>query len=204
MMTDAELLERSRARREEALSIMGALGLLERWSAHGRPVLVGAVAHDLVWGPDIDLEVYCPALRVEDGFAVLAACSAVAVDGRYRVVGAEYGNFLQEADAALYWRLRILTHGGTEWKVDMWSADEGYSLPRGEHLVTPLRNAMTHEMRLAILRLKALREQGMAPDCLSIDLYRAVITDGVRTADELLAWMDGRALGVLTDWCPAM
>lgn len=202
-MTDGELLAHSAAMCRTAHDIMASLRLMEHWSRHGRPVLVGAVAHDLVWGPDIDLEVYCPSLRVEDGFAVLAACSAVATEGPCAVLGAEYGNFLNGPDGALYWRLRIGTADGTEWKVDMWSAPDDYALPRGERLVAPLRRAMTEEVRVAVLRLKHLREQGALPECLSIDLYRAVLDGGVRSVEDFRAWAAGNTLGGLTGWTPA-
>jgi hypothetical protein len=171
---------------------------MRAWGQFGRPVLVGAVAHDLVWGRDIDLEVYCPQVGIGDGFRVLAqACQASP-----RVASAQFGNFLAEADQALYWQLKYRLPDGGEWKVDMWSARDDYALPRGESLVEPLRSALTPETRLAILRLKQAREQQTGLDCLSIDLYRAVVRDGVRRPEELRAWLAGNEVGVLSGWLP--
>jgi hypothetical protein len=48
-----------------------------------------------------------------------------------------------ERDKALYWQLRYKQDDGTEWKIDMWSALEDYDLPRGEHLVEPMRASLT-------------------------------------------------------------
>ena len=195
---DRELLAWSQARRQEALGILDELGLLRAWARFGRPVLVGAVAHDLVWGPDLDLEVYCSQLRVADGFQVLAEAGAASP----RVKAAQFLNFLDEADNALYWQIKYHTPRGAEWKVDMWSAREDYGLPRGESLVEPLRAALTPETRLAILRLKQAREHETGLDCLSIDLYRAVVQDGVRQAEELRGWLGSNEVGVLSAWRP--
>lgn len=197
-LSDREVLVSSQARRAEALGILEGLGLLSAWAEFGRPVLVGAVAHDLVWGRDIDLEVYCPQVRIRDGFQVLAqACQASP-----RVASAQFGNFLAEADQALYWQLKYRRPEGEEWKVDMWSARDDYALPRGESLVGPLRAALTPETRLAILRLKQAREHQTGLDCLSIDLYRAVVRDGVRRPEELRVWLASNEVGVLSGWLP--
>ncbi|MFH1058509.1 MAG: hypothetical protein V1797_07510 [Pseudomonadota bacterium] len=198
LLSDREVLARSQARRDEAMGILAELGLMQAWAEYGRPVLVGAVAHDLVWGRDIDMEVYCPRLRISDGFAVLSQASQAS----QRVVSAQFGNFLAEADQALYWQLKYRLGGGEEWKVDMWSAAEDYGLPRGESLLEPLRAALTPETRLAILRLKQAREAGGGPDCLSIDLYRAVVRDGVRQPEELRNWLASNEVGGLSAWRP--
>ena len=195
---DSELLALSQARRQEALGILDELRLLPAWTRFGRPVLVGAVAHDLVWGRDLDLEVYCPQLRVADGFQVLAEAGAASA----RVKAAQFMNFLEDSDNALYWQIKYRAPSGAEWKVDMWSARDDYALPRGESLVEPLRAALTPDTRLAILRLKQAREQETGPDCLSIDLYRAVVADGVRRPEELRAWLASNEVGVLSAWRP--
>jgi hypothetical protein len=75
-------------------------------------------------------------------------------------------------------------------------------LPRGEHLVEPLRAALCPETRAAILRLKEKRARDPALECPSVDLYRAVLDDGVRTVAQLRAWLDRNPTGELTDWKP--
>jgi len=192
-----ELLARAAARRETALEILSELALLERWAPYGRPVLVGAVAYDLVGSPDIDLEVYCPELRIEHGFVVLEACAL-----HPRVTRARFANHLHDRDQALYWQVRYEHTDGAVWKIDMWSAPEDYALPRGEELVEPLRAALDPETRAAILRLKQYRAREPALDCPSIDLYRAVLDDGVRMEEQLRHWLNSHKTGELTDWRP--
>jgi hypothetical protein len=192
------IVERSRARSRRALEILDELSIVEGWRPYGRPVVVGAVANELALDPDIDLEVYCPDLRPEHGFAVLAEAAR-----NPAVKETLFQNHLADPDKALYWQLRYEDADGEIWKIDMWSASDDYDLPRGERLVAPLGRALTPERRQAILELKAWRAATPDVTCLSVDLYRAVIDYGVRVPHELLAWMAQNAIGVLTPWLPA-
>jgi hypothetical protein len=192
-----ELLERAARRRRQAEAILDALRLFEKWRRFGRPVLVGAVSFDLAVVPDIDMEVYCPELRIEHGFQVLAECAL-----SHLVVAAQFVNALSTPDKALYWQLRCRTDDGTQWKIDMWSAPDDYRLPRGENLVQPMKDSLTVETRQAILALKEARAEGRLPEVLSIDLYRAVLDDGVRTPDQMQHWLQSNRTGALTDWRP--
>ncbi len=192
-----DLMERCRIRSRRALEILDELALLDSWRRHGRPVVVGAVANELAFDPDIDLEVYCPTLRPEHGFEVLA------VAARHPAVKRTlYQNHLDGPDKALYWQILYEEADGERWKIDMWSAPDDYALPRGEHLVAPLGRALDAERREAILRLKAWRAATPEATILSVDLYRAVVEGGVRDPDGLLAWTQRNETGVLTDWRP--
>lgn len=190
-------MERAVRTRRQALAILDDLGLLAKWRCFGRPVLVGAVSFDLAVAPDIDMEIYCPELRIEHGFQVLAQCAL-----NPRVTAAQFLNALSTPDKALYWQLRYRTDEGTEWKIDMWSAPDDYALPRGEDFVQPMQDSLTEETRRAILALKEARAEGRLPVFLSIDLYRAVLADGVRDVGAMQQWLQSHPAGVLTDWKP--
>lgn len=194
-MTD--VIERAAERKRVAETILADLGPVSKWERFGRPVLVGAMACDLLVDLDIDMEVYCPELRIEDGFQVLTECAL-----NERVTKARFANELSGPDRALYSQLRYRSDDGTEWKIDMWSVREDYDLPRGESFVEPMRAALTPETRQAILELKELRSQDPDLRCPSIDLYRAVLDDDVRTAEDLRAWLAANETGTLTDWKP--
>lgn len=194
-MTD--VIERAADRTRIAEGIIADLDLVRKWERFGRPVLVGAFAYDLLVDPDIDMEIYCPDLRIEHGFQVLSECSV-----NPKVMKARFSNELTGRDKALYWQLRYKHDDGTEWKIDMWSASEDYDLPRSEHFVEPMRASLTPETRKAILELKELRARDSSLRCPSIDLYRAVLDDGVRTADDLHTWLKSHETGALTGWKP--
>ena len=191
------LFDEAEGKREAAEAILSDLDLVARWQRFGRPVVVGAVAYGLVVEPDLDMEIYCPHLEIEHGFQVLTECAR-----NPRVHSAKFVNELAGADAALYWQLRYRHADGQEWKVDMWSAPDDYALPRSESLVAPMKAALTPETRQAILHLKQQRTGDPSLACLSVDLYRAVLDDGVRTIDELRRWLGDHQAGELTDWKP--
>jgi len=194
-MTD--VIERAADRTRVAESIVADLDLVRRWQTFGRPVLVGALAYDLLVDPDIDMEIYCSDLKIEHGFGVLSQCAL-----NQRVTKARFSNELAGRDKAIYWQLRYRQDDGTEWKIDMWSAPTDYDLPRGEHLVEPMRAALTRETRRIILELKELRVQDSSLRCPSVDLYRAVLDDNVCTPEQLRTWLESHEIGKLSDWKP--
>jgi hypothetical protein len=194
-MTD--VIKRSVEAKRDAENILADLDLVCKWQRFGRPVLVGAFAYDLMVNPDIDMEIYCPDLKVEHGFQVLGECAL-----NHRITKARFSNELAGRDNALYWQLRYKQDNGTEWKIDMWSAPKDYDLPRSEHFVGPMQAALTSGTRKAILELKERRAEDSDLQCPSIDLYRAVLDDGVRTADELHMWLKSHETGELTAWKP--
>ncbi|MCL2649364.1 MAG: hypothetical protein FWD61_20620 [Phycisphaerales bacterium] len=191
------LTEHAANQKRTATAILADLDLMERWRRFGRPVLVGAFAYDLMIDPDIDMEIYCPELRIEHGFQMLRECAANPC-----VRQARFSNELSGRDRALYWQLRYRATDGAEWKIDMWSASEDYALPRAENLIEPMRAALTPETRTAILELKSLRSTDPHLRCPSVDLYRAVLDDRVRTASDLRQWLATHKTGQLSDWRP--
>jgi hypothetical protein len=146
-----DVLDRAEQRLHMAHEILTQLQLFERWRIFGTPVLVGAVAYGLAMAPDIDMEIYCDVPRIEHGFVVLQDCAL-----HPNVRKAHFGNYLDEADEGLYWRLIYRTDDGIDWKIDMWSLRRDHPGPCAAQLVEPLRQALTPETRRAILELKAL------------------------------------------------
>ena len=106
------VIERAADRRRVAETIVADLDLVRRWQSFGRPVFVGALACNILVDPDIDMEIYCPDLKVEHGFRVLGECAL-----NQRVTKARFANELAGPDNALYWQLRYRQDDGTEWKV---------------------------------------------------------------------------------------
>ncbi len=175
-------MSRSADRLQSARSILVELRLVERWAVYGTPILVGAVAYELVVAPDIDIEVYCDEPRVEDGFEILRDCAL-----HPRVKKARFANELDGPDQGLYWQLRYLHDDGQLWKIDMWSLRHDHPGPVARDMVEPMRAALTDERRRVILEIK---EQIVARglDCPSVQVYRAVIEAGVRSIGEFESW----------------
>ncbi|WP_327119093.1 hypothetical protein OHB12_12420 [Nocardia sp. NBC_01730] len=115
---------------------------------------------------------------------------------------ARFGNYLNEPDEGLYWRLDYRADDGTDWKVDMWLLRRSHPRPCAAHLVEPLRAVLTPETRRAILELKSLIQTGSIPRCPSIDVYRAVLDGGIRSSSNLLEWLESHPRDGLTFWKP--
>ncbi len=190
-------LSRATKRLQIAQEILCDLHLLERWSAFGTPVLVGAVAYGLVVAPDIDMEIFCDEPKIEDGFKILESCAQ-----NSHVRSARFANKLNEADMGFYWQLRYLHENGQEWKIDMWSARRDHPGPLSSSLVEPMKQALTDETRQAIVELKEQVLLDPTINCGSILLYRAVMDDGIRTLAQFKEWLTRNQSEALTFWTP--
>ena len=190
-------LARAIHRLHDARNILAQLQLMERWSAFGRPVLVGAVAYGLVVAPDIDIEIYCDEPKIEDGFEVLRACAL-----NPHVKKARFANKLNGPDMGLYWQLRYQDQNEMEWKIDMWSMRYDHPGPTSAALVEPMKRALTDETRIAILEIKEQALLEPLQQCGSIYIYRAVLDDNIRNIDQYKTWLEQHQAGGLTTWKP--
>ena len=193
------VLARAAERLDIAHHILAQLRLMARWGAFGTPVLVGAVAYDLVVAPDIDMEIFCDQPRIEDGFRVLEACAL-----HPQVLKARFSNYLDGPDIGLYWQLRYQHTDGQEWKVDMWSVRRDHPGPLSSALVEPLRRALTDETRRAILEIKEQVLLDPIPRYSSIHLYRAVLDDGIRALAQFRDWFARHQTDERTSWRPRL
>ncbi len=188
------LLSRAAKRLRQAHAVITALDLFDRWSIYGQPMLVGAAAYGLLVAPDIDVEIYCPQPEVAIGFRVVSDLAEL--PGIWKV---RFSNELEGADQGLYWQVRY-RDADTVWKLDMWLLADNHPGPQSAVLIAPLRAALTRETRAAILGIKEalLGQQGIH----SIDIYRAVLDDGVRTPDDFTAWRASNPAAGLSSWRP--
>jgi hypothetical protein len=193
-----KLTERAAGHLRTAMQILADLKLLERWEAYGDPILVGALAYGLLVQPDIDMEIYCHTPRIEDGFNVLQACAQ-----NPRVKKARFANELDGPDQGLYFQLRYLHESGELWKIDMWLISHDHPGPRAADLVEPMKRALTNETRRAILEIKeGLLQENLDQGYASLNVYRAVLDDGVRKLQYFLEWCRNNKTDGLLDWRP--
>ncbi len=191
------ILERAGARQRIAVHILNELKLLERWSRFGTPRLIGAVAYNLVVAPDIDIEIVSIEPKIDDGFEVLRACAH-----HPSVTKTRFWNAEGPPHFGLYWQVRY-EHEGDEWKIDMWMMKTSYDGPCGIHILEPMKKVLTDESRMFILELKEAVFNDPSIEVPSIQIYRAALDYGVRTLDELKAWLPGHRLTEeVTDWIP--
>ncbi len=190
------IFERAAERRQRALEIIGQLNLLERWRRYGSPEVVGAVRYGLVVAADIDVEIYADEPRLEDGFAVMVELARL--PGMWKV---RFSNEMDSPDQGLYFGLRYRHPDGEVWKVDNWLL--GHDHPHAhwaERFALALERVLTDETRRAILEIK---ETTLGqPSLRGIDIYKAVLRDGVRDAAAFLDWTARHPPARLDLWMP--
>ena len=189
----AELLRRQEDLQAEAHTVLAELDLMALLARAGHPVLVGSAALGLMTWRDIDVEVYCNRWSADHALETMRPLASHA-----RVKKLRYSNESGQLRSAglpdgYYWGVRYYTEAGDEWKIDVWffPAD----VPRAER--DPLQTIparLTPEIRLAILWIKDVwhRLPAYRHRVLSVDIYDAVLEQGVRTPAEFDAYLVAR------------
>jgi hypothetical protein len=187
--------EREKARRGRALGLLEDLHVVERLSVLGPVEITGAVRHRLVVDRDIDMDVTVSEL---DARACFAAIGEMATDPR--VLKVVYRN-----DASTHgWLAFDITCSdadGDPWIIELYVSTPAASFfGWTSELARLLEGVLTSEQRRAILELK----EALAGDAeyRSMDVYRAVVDDGVRGTDEFLRWRTEHGSAEIARWLP--
>lgn len=192
-----ELLIRAKKRQERAYEIVDRLGLLSKWSKYGDPVVVGATRYGLVVSPDIDMEIYADDPHIEQGFELMKEIAIV--PGVWQVL---FMNELTGPDMGLYWQIRYRDEDDTLWKVDAWFVRHDHPHAHWcDKFADAMEKTLTEEIRCVILELKESL-QGRN-DAIGVDVYRAVMQDGVRTASEFDRWLEKNKSNDMVLWLPS-
>jgi hypothetical protein len=95
------ILEQAKQNILTANQILDELNLLDLWSVVGEPIVVGAVAYNLIINPDIDLEIYCSKPEAIAGFSILMNCVK-----NQNVIEVKYANHLNDEDKGIYYQIK--------------------------------------------------------------------------------------------------
>ena len=188
---DDDLLGRQDAIQAAAVAVLADLDLFAVVGAVGRPVQTGSSALGLMVARDIDVTTLCPTLEADGIFEVLRPLARHRHvrrltfrndTGRWKVNPA-YPD-------GVYWMVEYVGDDGVEWKLDLWFIADHTTQFDLEHLRT-LPPRLTHDARLAILRIKEARhhldDTDRGP---SYRIYEAVLDHGVRTADDFKRYLE--------------
>ena len=197
-MTDSELLAFSENRQRRAWDIVRRLRLMEIWADAGAEAhVVGSLAMGLMMTHrDIDLHVYSSPLTVDGSFAAMAR---LAEDAAVKKI--ECRNLLNTDEACIEWHAWYDDEHDGEWQIDIihilkGSRYDGYF----ERMAERVKAALTDDMRLAILRLKA--ETPESEHVMGVEYYQAVLRDGVRTMPDFMRWRAEHPVNGVMEWMP--
>lgn len=189
-----------------AQEIIAELGVEEAWkSVGGTANLVGSVRTELLMSNlDIDFHVYSGESRgtsveaqLRDGFAAMAKIAS-----RKGVRRIECYNFLGEEDRSFDWHIFYADEDERTWKIDIIHImNDSVYKGKFERVAEKISAALTPEFRKSILKIKwDGMERGV--QVVGIEVYKAVIEDGVRTFDEFQEWKTEEACGGILQWEP--
>ncbi|MDD3371583.1 MAG: hypothetical protein PHE27_07145 [Alphaproteobacteria bacterium] len=192
-----DLIQKADRLQQGALEAIRATGVQTLWGKVGKVFRVGSSRFGLMASPNIDFEVYVDAPNARDGFAVMREIAAV--PGVRRI---DYYNFLGSDDPGLYWRWEYEDPSGFVWDFDNWLVP--FSHPYAgiaDALAEAVGARMTPELRKIILSLKN-RTLDWTPKPRGIDIYMAVMRDGVWELDAFRDWFETHPRGAIETWRP--
>ncbi len=189
MITDA-LDAQQRALQDEAHQVLRALNLLEFLARYGTPTIVGSVALGTMTWRDIDIELRKP---IDEGAFWQTAQYLIKQPSLVNLTLMDYRMSVNpNTPKGLYLGIRYEGIPDTQWKIDLWFLDEWQPGEADFHAWAKAR--MTEEHKKDCLAIKAV--VGTLPaygeTIYSVDIYRAVIEDGVKDIEGFQQYLKGQ------------
>jgi hypothetical protein len=145
---------------------------------------------------DIDMHVYSNPFSLEAGFEAITHLAL-----NPRILRIEYKNLLDAEDQCLEWHAWYEATNGETWQLDMIqihseSPYAGYF----ERVADAIKAKLTPESRQAILKIKYSIPKNQK--VMSIEVYQAVLRDGVRDCAEFMEWKKRTQPQEVIEWMP--
>lgn len=182
-----DLLKKQKDLQNEANMILREIDLLNILSIYGKPEIIGSLATGLMTWKDIDIEVI-GGINEEKYWEVVRKLFHTPQYKKLFV--ANFTNSVNpNTPKGLY--ISIEGYGKTEerWKIDVWFLPP--RKPDGENYNEWIKNKITDENRLIILSIKnkvAINPK-YGKEIFSIDIYKAVIENGVQNLDDFKKYL---------------
>lgn len=170
-MNNKELLDHSRKMKLRAQKIIQKNDVVKTLKKYGQVVITGSYEFDLMYGPDIDIEVITDKPR-EDSLNALQNFLAARKFQKY-----EYGDFKKhprENRPKSFIIILVQEINGVKWEIEIWFFKERNQ--KKESFEKQLKE-LSDEQRKTILKLKHQRGQSNLSkhDISSYEIYKRVI-----------------------------
>jgi hypothetical protein len=196
-VTDEELLARQATLQDQAREMLAALDLAALVADTGPSLVTGSFVSGLMCWPEVDVMVHVgPDFTPRDVMGLLAR-----IVTRPEVTGLDYRDergprcVTSEVRDERY-HVTLTVELADRWQIDLtlWLHDLHRNVTRWHE---ELRERITAEQRIAVLRIKDYwhRQPAYPHHVGGLDIYTAVLDDGVRTLDEFSAWLAARGPG---------
>ncbi len=193
-----DLIARASELQEQAHGVIRLLQLRERWSELGEVTFSGSSRFGLMVAPNIDMEVYADSPRPRDGFQVIAGIAEIPGVRRVR-----FKNQLDDPeDPGLYWYIQYRDRLGQDWSIDTWLIPSDHPLAmHPARFAEAMCERLDDDLRRTILQIKH-ESRCRNADTRSIEIYKAVLRDGIGTYDAFERWLEQNPPRKLEDWMP--
>ncbi len=192
------IIEKAAIMQKRAENIISDVNIVGIWSSIGATInLVGSLKMGLlIQNRDIDFHIYTNPFNLSESFRAIAELAE-----NNRIKSMNYSNLLETDDRCIEWHASYEDPEGDIWQIDMIhilndSPYAGYF----EKVADRISAVLTPETRQAILTIK-----NTVPDTLKvmgIQVYKAVIADGIRDTDSFLHWMSRQPDEGIITWMP--
>lgn len=112
-----------------------------------------------------------------------------------------YENALDTPDQGLYWRVDCVDDDGNTWDIDNWLvANDHPNAGLADGFAAAMENRLDDTSRRDILSIKSSFATDARPR--GIDVYKAVLRDGVRTPEDFRRWQGENPPVTIEEWRP--
>ena len=196
MTTDIHILAEHNQQR--ARRVIEDTNIMNIWAASGiKAELVGSLRMGLMMRKlDIDMHVYSNPFSLEAGFE---AITRLAQNPRIRRV--EYKNLLDAEDQCLEWHAWYEAEDGDTWQIDMMQIHtESQYAGYFERVADAIKAKLTPATKQTIIEIKYNIPEEIS--VMSIEIYQAVIRDGVSNLAEFIEWKSRTPDQEIIQWMP--
>ena len=193
-----DIVERAKHLQEKAWSVIEETGVIKHWSSIGATInLVGSLKTGLmIKNRDIDFHIYTNPFKLDASFLAISRLAE-----NQRITKITYSNLLNAEDNCVEWHAFYEDQEGSPWQIDMIhilseSPYAGYF----ENVAQRISKVLTQETREAILGIKdGISVEKKVP---SIQIYQAVIEDGIRDIEAFWCWKKQHPNDGIITWMP--
>jgi hypothetical protein len=131
------------------------------------------------------MEIYADNPNPKSGFKIIS--EIVQTAGVKRI---NYVNQMEdEIDPGLYYCIQYIDKSNLMWSIDSWLISTNHPFAHHpEKFTNTMNKKLNDEVRLKILRIKNDVYENAETKIRSIDLYKAILRDGIETYGEFFEW----------------
>ncbi|NLF41354.1 MAG: phosphoglycerate mutase family protein [Bacteroidales bacterium] len=182
----------------QAHEVIRELKIIEIWKAYGAQArLVGSLSTGLlIKKRDIDFHVYSERFSISDSFGAIALIAS-----NRSIKKVTYNNLIDTEEKCIEWHLWFLDEENNEWQIDIIHIhNESPYAGKFENVAERIKTVLTPELKLAILSIK--NEIPDTVKVMGIEVYQAVIRDGIRNYNDFMLWREKNHQEGIIDWMP--